>query len=253
MNLPALKAISRFPTPLLSNGIARSSAMITSAQLWLAWTQGVSRQADAHIRVEDLSKPGMLQRLCKSTVGNHASCKRMARLHVAHIRRTKGNHRSHPDFSFQELSKAAPLLAKKIQAEGKRLGYGNECFGPSQGRFGALGLAIVPGAAAVPLGNNATARLYHRLPESGNGAVLTAELAPSNATALSGLKGTFSNEKEEEDLCTCGEDANWEQDEQEEDDEDDMELCICVKAQEPGAKELLSAAFQRKPADISEE
>lgn len=224
--------------------------MVTSAKLWLAWSQGVSKQADAHIRVEDLSKPGVLKYLCTSTVGNHPSCNRMAQLHVGYIRRKKGNHRKHPDFSFHELSNAAPKLAQKVKAEGMRLGYGAECFGvdPSVGQYGwgSVGLAVVPGAVAVSLGNNATARLYNHLPQSGNGTELTAEI-PSNATTLAGLPGGAP----EQDLCTCGEDANWQWEAEEEEDEDDMELCICVKAQMPGAKELLSAAFQGKVDETS--
>lgn len=242
MNIPALKAIGMIKQPLLTNHLSRSSVMITSARLWLAWTQGVAKQADVHIRVEDLSKPGVLLHLCRSTVGNHPSCARMQYLHVAHVRRKKGNKRKHPDFSFQELAKAAPKLAQKIRAEGTRQGYGWDCFGPLQP--GYLGLSIIPGAAAVPLGNNATARLYHQLPEQGNGTDLTAHTL-RNASILTGAVA-------KEELCTCGEDAGWEQDEQDEDDQEDVDLCICVEAQMPGAKELLSAAFDRKLDETSD-
>lgn len=243
INIPRLRAIIRAPQPLLSNGMPRTSVLITSAKLWLAWSAGVAKQADVHIRVEDLSTPGVLGHLCRSTVGNHPSCNRMAYLHVGHIRRTKGNHRRHPDFSFQELSAAAPILAQKIKAEGTRLGYGQECFGPIQNHWGPVGLAIIPGVAAVALSNNATARLYHRLPKMGDHIETRTEIL-TNATTLAGRNI-------EEDLCICGEDANWKQDEQEDDDEDDLELCICVSAKTPGAKELLSAAFHRELGESS--
>jgi len=235
MNIPALQRVHAIHQPLLSQHMPRSNVMIASAKLWLAWTQGVSKQADTHVRVEDLSQPAVLLHLCRSTVGNHPACARMQYLSVAHIRRSKGNSRKHPDFSYQELSRAAPLLAQKVLAEGKRLGYGPECFG--WGGYGGVGLAIIPDAAVVPLGNNATARLYHRLPETGNSTKLTAEM-PRNASILVGTRG-------EEELCTCGEEAGWEQEEQDEDDQDDSDLCLCVKAQAPGAKEMLSAAFDR--------